>query len=365
NVYFANILSSIYLPRNRSHFSRKVIQILDEYWSAINSSLVNGKLNEIKIECIAELKSVSPDELLAAAEERLNNSNDNDTDLSEEAFRKAEYDAILMQAGGPKQDFYAHKIEASAYSSTINKYFKSIYLLYKIKETRAFTGFSRWLPDNDGHYSDRKKDLYLDEEINWLPAITVRGEGIFFEFDHTGIQEWSNRREVINRADILMKNYNKSLFARGRSDRILNPRFILIHTFAHMLINQFSFYCGYGSSALRERIYCNTENLSEIMNGVLIYTASGDSEGTLGGLVRQGKPGCLEDIVTSAIAHSNWCSSDPVCMESMGQGPASCNLAACHSCALLPETSCEEGNRLLDRGLVTGTLDIRNTGYFL
>jgi hypothetical protein len=100
------------------------------------------------------------------------------------------------------------------------------------------------------------------------------------------------------------------------------------------------------------------------MTGILIYTASGDSEGTMGGLVRQGKEGNLENIFVRALKNSIWCSSDPICIESKGQGPGSCNLAACHGCALLPETSCEKGNKLLDRGLVIGTPANRSLGFF-
>ena len=100
------------------------------------------------------------------------------------------------------------------------------------------------------------------------------------------------------------------------------------------------------------------------MYGVLIYTASGDSEGSLGGLVRQGQTGKIEDIIRDAIQNASWCSSDPVCIQSLGQGPESLNLAACHNCALLPETCCENGNRLLDRGVVVGTLENPETGFF-
>ena len=113
----------------------------------------------------------------------------------------------------------------------------------------------------------------------------------------------------------------------------------------------------YGSSSLRERIYCEKYADRNEMHGVLIYTASGDSEGSLGGLVNQGKPNALENTIFAAIENARWCSSDPVCIESRGQGPDSCNLAACYNCTLLPETSCEYGNRLLDRGIVIGTLD--------
>ena len=100
------------------------------------------------------------------------------------------------------------------------------------------------------------------------------------------------------------------------------------------------------------------------MSGVLIYTAAGDSEGTMGGLVRMGEPGALEAVVAKALEKARWCSSDPVCIESSGQGPDSCNLGACHSCALLPETSCEEQNRILDRGVVVGTIEHPDVGYF-
>jgi len=91
------------------------------------------------------------------------------------------------------------------------------------------------------------------------------------------------------------------------------------------------------------------------MAGILIYTAAGDSEGTMGGLVRLAEPEALGRIFLNAIDEAGWCSADPVCREaasSGGQGPESLNLAACHSCALLPETSCEAFNKYLDRMLL-------------
>ena len=100
------------------------------------------------------------------------------------------------------------------------------------------------------------------------------------------------------------------------------------------------------------------------MSGILLYTAAGDSEGTMGGLVQQGKPGRLESLFLGAIQDARWCSSDPLCIESSGQGIDSLNRAACHACALLPETSCEESNRYLDRGVLVGTPNNPNVGFF-
>jgi hypothetical protein len=129
----------------------------------------------------------------------------------------------------------------------------------------------------------------------------------------------------------------------------------MLHTLAHILIRRLIFSCGYGSASLRERLYV-TENKDYPMAGILIYTASGDCEGSMGGLVRMGEPEQLAVTFEAALEDARWCSSDPVCEESSlqgGQGTDGLNVAACHSCALLPETSCELFNRFLDRGLVT------------
>jgi hypothetical protein len=47
-----------------------------------------------------------------------------------------------------------------------------------------------------------------------------------------------------------------------------------------------------------------------------------------------------------------------------GQGPDSCNMAACHNCGLVPETACEEFNRFLDRALLVGARDSRPLAFF-
>ena len=77
-----------------------------------------------------------------------------------------------------------------------------------------------------------------------------------------------------------------------------------------------------------------------------------------------GEPGFLDQTIGRALERARWCSSDPVCIDSSGQGPDNCNLAACHSCALLPETSCEQQNRLLDRGVIVGDLNRHDSGFF-
>jgi hypothetical protein len=130
-----------------------------------------------------------------------------------------------------------------------------------------------------------------------------------------------------------------------------------------VLNNQFVFECGYSTASLRERLYVSAD-ASEPMAGILIYTAAGDSEGTLGGLVRLGRGERLGPVVRRALSRASWCSADPVCSENLGgQGSRQANLAACHACILLPETSCETINQGLDRAMIVGTPNDREPGW--
>jgi hypothetical protein len=148
---------------------------------------------------------------------------------------------------------------------------------------------------------------------------------------------------------------------------VVSPRLLLTHSFAHALIRQMSLESGYSSASIRERLYVfepgEMDNASGIA-GLLIYTSTPDSEGSLGGLVRQGLPERLAPTVKAAINEAVWCSSDPLCIESEGQGHDAMNLAACHSCLLLSETCCEEFNRLLDRAMLVGSITNPEAGFF-
>ena len=254
--------------------------------------------------------------------------------------------------------------EVGDYAPWMAEFIAKICLIRKLRETRVLAGFSRLFPPDAENVTKGIQPLHKSRYLSWLPATVVRGEGIFFEFRADCIASWCDSENVNNRIAGLEERYNHARLERGLSHTVVTPKFVLLHTFAHLLIRQLSFDCGYGSAALRERIYCDLEEEGSGMQGVLIYTAAGDFEGTMGGLVRKGEPGNIESSVLSALRSASWCSSDPVCIETEGQGTESSNLAACHACTLLPETSCEMGNRLLDRALIFGTPREPQIGLF-
>ncbi len=364
NVWFADTRSSIYIPTDDESTNRKIVGILDLHYNKLKNHRVNGEWNREIIDYIADSAGIERDTLFTAflnREVSIEGMSGVTEETSEDEYRLAEYKVLVKNSGSDAQEFHSQNYPITCYNPKISKYFKSISLVPKLRETRAFVGFSRLEP-NDVAISERKKMLRTGSE-NWLPAIEVYGEGIFFEFNAEMLQRWAQKANVGERIEKLNLAYRKSKFGQ-RAEGNLRPEFVLIHTFTHLLINQLSFDCGYGSSSLRERIYCEKTSNEHKMYGVLIYTASGDSEGSLGGLVRQGEAGRIEDTIIDAVKNAQWCASDPICIQSAGQGPESCNLAACHNCTLLPETCCEYGNRLLDRGVVVGKLKDKDVGLF-
>jgi hypothetical protein len=197
---------------------------------------------------------------------------------------------------------------------------------------------------------EREVKPSLGRSETFLPAIEVFGEGVFIRFNETALSAWETGHDVRRRAEVLRQRLSGSVTARWLDSEI-TPRLILLHTIAHVLMRDMAFEAGYSSSSLRERIYSATG--PDTQAGVLIYTAAGDSEGTMGGLARLGEADRLVPILASTLATTQWCSLDPVCGESTAQGVDGLSLAACHACALVSETSCVLGNVMLDRMMLT------------
>ena len=169
-----------------------------------------------------------------------------------------------------------------------------------------------------------------------------------------------------------------ALFGAHRSWRIaryLKPpeaaypgvRYALLHSFSHALMRQFALECGYTAASIRERIYSREpKEAGGPMAGILIYTAAPDSEGTLGGLVSLGEPRTLERHIETALEAMHLCASDPTCAEHRpGSTGISVHGAACHACLFAPETSCERGNKYLDRSLLVVTVERDDLAFFV
>jgi len=229
-------------------------------------------------------------------------------------------------------------------------------LIDRLREVRAMLGFRRLRPDADS----KLVPVDLGKGESWLPGVDLFGEGIFIKFNENHLSKWE--REVSAIMAQRMGSLKKKCARWGREPAgvYASTRFIALHTFAHGFIRRLSFDAGYSSSSIRERIYCNLG--IPFMAGILVYTSDSDSEGSLGGLVRQGEPARLLQTIRRTLADLSWCSGDPVCSELENQGIDSMNAAACHACCLLSETSCTFNNSLLDRRMLIGARTSRIKG---
>ena len=240
--------------------------------------------------------------------------------------------------------------------ASLDAHIDGVALVDRLREVRALTGFRRHSLNGTLVPAD------TSGRLRWLPATEVYGEGIVLSLDEQRLAVWERDPRV--QAHVL--GIRTDLDASFRDEQLaetvgreLSPRFLLLHTLAHLLIRQLSFDSGYTTAGLRERVYGRPEHGQ---HGLLIYTAAGEAEGTLGGLVRQGEAPHFAEALIRMLEAAAWCSADPLCAEHTGQGFGNLNRAACHACTLLPETSCQTGNTLLDRALVVGSALV--PGYF-
>ncbi len=275
---------------------------------------------------------------------------------TEEAYRLAEFEFITSQTDYESEDGYLtiKKISEDLYDTSE---LKNIYRLDNLKMTSVQVSFTRQEPidkdyylqdithqTNQGQILKKRHTSEYGLKTKYLPAIENLGEGIFFEFDNETIDEWQNNKELQKRAESIQKNYDETKLSTHEY-RTITPKYLLVHTFSHIIIKELEFLSGYPATSLQERLY-----ISDDMQGVLIYTIAG-AEGSYGGLVSLCDDTKIGGIIRSALERAKDCASDPICENTdlSGQGVGGTNLAACYSCALLPETSCEEFNRFLDR----------------
>lgn len=251
--------------------------------------------------------------------------------------------------------------------------FEKVILVEKLREVRALIGFTRIQSPGDftdtGEVPKEFQAPLSRQKPTWIPAMEVRGEGIFLQFKESTLQTWENQ-EGVKKRHIQVKEAHKNWLNQRNPDlvdKIPSPdmRYVLLHSFAHALMRQFALECGYNAASLRERIYAQVANPErQAQSGILIYTAAPDSEGTLGGLVYLGAER-LNYHIHQALESLRICASDPLCAEhTPADDRVSLHWAACHACLFSPETSCERGNKFLDRSLLIPTLSEEKLNFF-
>lgn len=384
NVYYANGFSSLYIPMHLAenkpkelieaitilekkyikYFERTAIN-REEYWNSkfdFNDFLIDNDI-------IPENEKIFKNELES---EFLNIASNIKANDKHEEYRWQEYRCFSNHSTLPDIEINKGlRFKDINLPNELSNFFEKVQQVEELKVTNVQLDFTRVKPKEriviNGEVKETSSGQNIfsidSKELYTLPANESLGEGLFFEFSNDLIDKW-----ISENTDYLEERFDKYLKelpnpnSQGLSSKmkIYNNKYkhFLIHSFSHMIMRELEFSCGYPTASLKERLYI-TSNLEKLMSGVLIYTSEG-SEGSMGGLVSQGEPEKILEIIKKGLGRSVNCSSDPLCWESEGQGIFDLNLSACFSCSLVAETACEEMNLGLDRRVLVD----EEFGYF-
>jgi hypothetical protein len=370
NTWFPVVYSTVAIPVEGG----RLAQLVDESWAVLQNvtdPVIVGFMRGSGQ--LGELASYGDDEIWEAIETRRKQDAgqipppSEQPDLKEPEWRVfTQFDPRLNS-----EDFRLRPVDPPPkYAAFIDQ----VVLVERLREVRAMVGFTRL--DAFGELTDPDLSIQIDpapisrEPPAWVPAAEVRGEGIFFHFNEAKIREWLARRSVRERADAFLEAHKKwraARFIEPPGDGFPGMRYVLLHTFAHALMRQLALECGYAAASIRERMYARpAEATGGPMAGLLIYTSAPDSEGTLGGLVSLGGPETLERHIGQALEAARLCAGDPLCAEHPpSRRGRTLHASACHACLFAPETSCERGNKYLDRSVLVPTVEREDLAFFL
>lgn len=338
NVWFPTVRSALSIPP----YSLALAKFVDKYWKSLKNP---EAVTEVLLETLAEGTRFSADDLRKEIERR--RSDETGEALDEGQLRRQEYAALMdgRAENEGESDFVCEVVtltdELQGETAGLMKELRKV---TRLREVRALYGFTRLNADAEA------VSPLSAEPTGWLPAIEVIGEGVFVGLDRSRLEAWASGAFADRRRKLLQDAADKqsAMFNRGKIE--VDIVRVALHTLAHVLIDQLSLDAGYPASSLRERLF-----VDDGIAGILIYTASSDSAGSLGGVASQADPELFSAALQEGLLRLSWCSSDPVCIESTASGADALNLAACHACVLVPETSCELNNTYLDRALLFGT----------
>ncbi|MFO7302629.1 MAG: DUF1998 domain-containing protein [Acidobacteriota bacterium] len=278
---------------------------------------------------------------------------------------------LLLQdpAHAPLSDDF--RVRESPVPDRFRPFIERAVLVERLRVVTALCGFTRIDGPDSGVAEDQPEVQCapLARDLpKWVPAAEARGEGVFLQLSEDAVARWEERVAGSRRLELLRRSHQRWRERRGLDPAAKweGPRYVLLHSLAHALATELALECGYSPASVQERIYAREPGGSRpAMAGLLIYTAASDSEGTLGGLVALGETDSLDRLLTQALERSRLCSADPLCAEHVPDASEDAlHNASCHACLFVPETTCERGNRYLDRAVLVRTLSADSIEYF-
>jgi hypothetical protein len=370
NAYFPQKINVISLPDRDEKVTEAVDQVWENFLQYVEDIDELKKDRKRKLPVTSALEGLSDEEVYEEIKRR---RGDGFSLAQDKSVKQAELETLIAsqeEIGADKPDgtFFARRLPESQWKDPANwpwmEVVQRVVLVHRLREVVAQVGFTRFessSPNVQGELELGVVAAPLAREITWLPAIENRGEGIFLQIRSSAIAEWLERKAVKKLGKRLLAGFECWQADHKQSKRKFpGLPYYLLHSLSHLLISAVSLECGYPASSIRERIYSGDSG-----HGILLYTGSPDSEGTMGGLVEAGRQ--IARHMKAAIDLARLCSNDPVCAQHIPDNTHEVRFlhgAACHGCLLISETCCEQQNDFLDRSLVVPTVDQLGAEFF-
>ena len=361
NIWFPVGISALSVPQAVDELGR----LIDENWAILEEAATVEVLAAFrKIGQLKDFVKYSDEQLWGGIQKKREGADEDTVDPDD--LKTPEW--RVFSNPGMASESRTFKLREVPPPEAFAEVFERIVLVEKLREVRALVGFTRRQSPRDfdtvAELPPEKRAALTRRDPTWVPASETRGEGIFFQFSERFVRSWTAAN---GRYDALFERGHRAWrVARNLDPDVGYPglRFVMLHTFSHGLVRQLAVECGYTAASITERIYSRDPAEGDPMAGVLIYTSAPDSEGTLGGLCALGAPEKLGRHIQRALERTALCASDPLCSEHRVEDGETLHGAACHACTFLPETSCERGNRYLDRASVVETLEGEGRAFF-
>jgi hypothetical protein len=321
----------------------------------------------LELGVLSRLRDFEPQQVWEALESRrrVEASPPSPLDLRFEEFMALGHATDPLQAA--EREFQTSFAETPP---TFVPFLDHLVIVRRLREVRALDAFTRIDAPPDILLEDDEAMQHVQRQIvgrginEWRPAVELLGEGVFVTLREEAVREWESRDDVQRRRAALDAAYRRWRAARHLPEAPFpGSRFVLLHSLAHLLITALALDCGYSSTSIRERVYSSSDR-DRPMAGILLYTATPDSDGSLGGLADQGQTHKFEQLLALGLRRAAYCSSDPLCGHAAPGEMGHTNGAACHACLLVSETSCERSNHFLDRAHVVSTVMQLGIEYF-
>ncbi len=368
NAWFPQIVSVLSLPDRGGELDRVVAELWDDL--RIVDEPAGLRFIKKKPQVTEKLAGFADDVVLAAILARKSSQGVS----AARPLKQVEIEAILDVPEGfgddipVDPDFHARRLPERIWRRADGRSgdkLAAIVQVHRLREVMALAGFTRFeavMRDIDGEYASDVQRAALALDASWFPAVENRGEGVFVQLAADAVNAWSARPAVARRVELLTDGQRRWNVGRQKPGVFPGGPYVLLHTLGHLLIQSVALRCGYPAASIRERIYVDA---SEQRYGLLLFTASADAEGTLGGLVEQANH--IEEHLDAALDTAALCSNDPVCAHHEPGASLEerwLHGAACHGCTLVAETSCEMHNEYLDRALVAPVIGEASAAFF-